>query len=350
MNSLSKTIGRYTRPLDRYFLPRQPPVCESALDHVGSYSYDFLDDYKVYGFKKCTLWPHYSVAAKHNIISETIYCPNRTEQLYNKLYKYPISDGDGCATTIGDQWSNYYHRYVDIIPKAFALRDPRLSDKKINLYITDYFRKDDIEIVEAMVPDNVEVKQISLRRRIRVDEYIHLPRLSINRNKPCKNHSSLGYLPDAYVEYYRGLVGDLWGIKWHNGGGVKNIYISRRKANKRRIQNEDEVENVLSKYGFETVVLEDMTVKEQAARFSEAKIVVAQHGAGLTNLLYLPKGSSVIEIFSSYRQDPEIYYSEASQKLSFAYHFIMAGSGLYTKSSDFVVDPDRIDNIVKGIA
>ncbi len=42
---------------------------------------------------------------------------------------------------------------------------------------------------------------------------------------------------------------------------------------------------------------EDLTLEEQVQTFSEAEVVLGPHGAGLTNMLYEPKGSKVTEMY-----------------------------------------------------
>ncbi|MBE9097329.1 tetratricopeptide repeat protein [Tychonema sp. LEGE 07203] len=78
----------------------------------------------------------------------------------------------------------------------------------------------------------------------------------------------------------------------------EKIYISREKASYRRIVNEEEVVGCLEKFGFRAVNLETMSVAEQAACLAAAKVVVAPHGGGLTNLVFCTPGTKVIEIFS----------------------------------------------------
>lgn len=78
----------------------------------------------------------------------------------------------------------------------------------------------------------------------------------------------------------------------------ERIYISREKASYRRIVNDEEVIGCLQKFGFRTVKLETMSVAEQAACLAAAKVVIAPHGAGLTNLVFCNPGTKVIEIFS----------------------------------------------------
>jgi tetratricopeptide (TPR) repeat protein/capsular polysaccharide biosynthesis protein len=78
----------------------------------------------------------------------------------------------------------------------------------------------------------------------------------------------------------------------------ERIYISRGQASYRRIVNDDEVVNYLQQFGFRSVKLETMSVAEQADCLAAAKVVVAPHGAGLTNLVFCNPGTKVIEIFS----------------------------------------------------
>lgn len=79
---------------------------------------------------------------------------------------------------------------------------------------------------------------------------------------------------------------------------VPRLYISRSKARYRRVANELAVLNYLAKFGFESVCLEEYSFKEQIALLSQAEMVVAPHGAGLTNLIWCKPQTRVVEIFS----------------------------------------------------
>lgn len=69
---------------------------------------------------------------------------------------------------------------------------------------------------------------------------------------------------------------------------------------RRSIKNIDELlkkiklsfpeENVYKK------ILDNKTIKEQASIFNQAKIVIAQHGAALSNIIFCKKGTLIIEI------------------------------------------------------
>jgi len=80
--------------------------------------------------------------------------------------------------------------------------------------------------------------------------------------------------------------------------GTKRIYISRREAIVRHVNNEDQVREVLASFGFEGVVSEELSVTEQAELFASAGAVVAPHGGGLTNIVFCPPQTKVVEFFA----------------------------------------------------
>lgn len=81
--------------------------------------------------------------------------------------------------------------------------------------------------------------------------------------------------------------------------GTGRIYISRANAEGRHVVNEKELLTALSAYGFERYVLEDLSVGEQVALFSNAEAVVGPHGAGFINLIFADE-PTVVELFGSY--------------------------------------------------
>jgi hypothetical protein len=74
------------------------------------------------------------------------------------------------------------------------------------------------------------------------------------------------------------------------------LYVSRRDSTRRVLLNEQEVEDALSKYGFNTITLSGMPVAEQIRRFSRARVIVAPHGSALANLIFAPSRAVVVEI------------------------------------------------------
>ncbi len=77
----------------------------------------------------------------------------------------------------------------------------------------------------------------------------------------------------------------------------KKVFISRKDAPKRRIINEDEVFELFEKHGFVRYEMSKLSVLDQILIMQNADIVVGEHGAGLTNILFCKQGTMVIELF-----------------------------------------------------
>jgi capsular polysaccharide biosynthesis protein len=66
------------------------------------------------------------------------------------------------------------------------------------------------------------------------------------------------------------------------------------------------------------VQLERVDLPEQIALFSRATTVIAQHGAGLANVLWMPPGSQVIEIIPD-DQDRREHFSRLAEVVGARY-------------------------------
>jgi capsular polysaccharide biosynthesis protein len=86
------------------------------------------------------------------------------------------------------------------------------------------------------------------------------------------------------------------------------------------------VELLLTKLGFETHYMETYPLAMQAQLVADAKIVVAPHGAGLANLLFARKGTSVVEIVPAGRYNATCY-PEKSRIFGLHHQLIFAAPG-----------------------
>jgi capsular polysaccharide biosynthesis protein len=90
----------------------------------------------------------------------------------------------------------------------------------------------------------------------------------------------------------------------------KRVYVSRKNAKYRHILNENEFQTAISHLNFSTYLLEEMSLSDQISLFKNAEIIIASHGAGLTNIVYCQSRTKIIEFF------PENYYEECYQNIS----------------------------------
>lgn len=296
------------------------PYSETVSNHIGAKTLQVTDDDEALIIPECTVWHRYSVAYRAQYVArETVKCPDRTAYVYESLRRFPRVRVDGTVATIGDLWPlNYYHKFVDMIPKLYGLHQAELNSQEMTLVLDDRFEEQDLPLIRALVPDRTQIRRLPSMRRVACDEYVHLPRLSTPNDRPCKNLSQLGGLPRAYINFYRRRLAQAFDIRFGEAEPSRRIFISRANASKRRMVNEEEVADVLASRGFETVAPEELSLLDQIELFAEASVVIGQHGAGLTNLLYVPAKTTVIEIFSSPDAAPP-HYSSAADLLDLDY-------------------------------
>ncbi|MCQ2959986.1 MAG: glycosyltransferase family 61 protein [Bacteroidales bacterium] len=97
--------------------------------------------------------------------------------------------------------------------------------------------------------------------------------------------------------YFVGKIPD--GIK--NKTYPKRIFVTRKKAKYRKIANEQEVINLVAKYGFTVIDFDDMTFWEQVAQMQSAECVVQIHGAGMANVVFAKRNTHVLELLHEYK-------------------------------------------------
>jgi len=87
--------------------------------------------------------------------------------------------------------------------------------------------------------------------------------------------------------------------------GERRLYVSRGDVGTRNICNEREVVDFLRSYNFEVVMPGELSLKGQLNLFNEAEIICGPSGSGLTNHIFAPKRSTLVEI------QPDSYINRA---------------------------------------
>ena len=77
---------------------------------------------------------------------------------------------------------------------------------------------------------------------------------------------------------------------------TRKVFISRLKASRRKILNEDAVVEFLKTQNWEIHYFEDYSFRKQREIMSKTKYLISLHGAGLTNLLFMKEGGKVLEL------------------------------------------------------
>lgn len=132
----------------------------------------------------------------------------------------------------------------------------------------------------------------------------------------------------------------------------RKIFITRNKANIRRIVDEEVLSTQLAAEGFVTVELEKLPLASQMAYFAAAETIVSPHGAGLTNLLWAKPGTTLVEIFPEGGVHGSAFFRIASQ-MGLDYYAIVGAAGDNRdrkdnpNNADIVVDVPAVMNFLR---
>lgn len=145
----------------------------------------------------------------------------------------------------------------------------------------------------------------------------------------------------------------------------RKIYISRARSRGRFVLNEEALIGDLEKEGFETVYAEQLSFRQQVSLFNAAKVLVSIHGAGLTNMLFMQEGTSVVEMLpyrnalldynksrNSFKHDAS--YVRLAAAMNLAYGFLQcehdAPQYRGTHMSNLYVDGPKLLNLVRALS
>lgn len=184
-----------------------------------------------------------------------------------------------------ESWSaqNYYHWLCDTLPRLLLLRQhystctllvpealPAFAQESLaylGFYNLLYIGKRDVLKVKTLLfPEPVASAgrhDMDLIQQVRDSLLQHLTPLDTSASKP------------------------------------KRLYVSRAGAKMRKPYNEEQIVALLQQYDFTVMYLEDHSLAKQIELLRDAEILVGMHGAGLTNLLFMPKGSQLIEFMNA---------------------------------------------------
>ncbi|WP_431857380.1 glycosyltransferase 61 family protein [Azospirillum sp.] len=128
--------------------------------------------------------------------------------------------------------------------------------------------------------------------------------------------------------------------------GSRIFYVSRRDAYARQILNEDEIIEYLSRYGVTVVTNSELSVREIAELFSDARCVIGAAGAGLANVLFSPPGTTVIDLTNDTMIEP-MYWMMCTQ-LRHRYGILIEDR--LNRLGDYVVPLSRFRALFEAIA
>jgi hypothetical protein len=220
---------------------------------------------------------------------------------------------------------NYYHWWLDFITKFEQLNRHEIPTN--NVIIRKLSKEYEVESIKPF-QEKYNIIEVSTDTTYHVKE-IYVPLMS----------SISGQTSSRKIDFIK-----------HNFDKSEStetlrIYVSRQNALDRRIQNHEEFLKLIENYGFKVCLLENMNLKQQIEVFRKSNVVLAPHGAGLTNLVFCRRGIKIIELFN--KNYFCSCYFEIAEYLEAEYYYYVDEAE--NKKSNIYVDIDHFKQFLDTI-
>lgn len=177
---------------------------------------------------------------------------------------------------------NYYHWLIDCLPRLAIAKHAEIDLDAIDHFLV--MNRPPAFVFETLSACGIPAsKCVSMHSK----EVLECDRLIATE------------LPTPFDRYPDWVIRDLRGLlaPRDHAEPKRLVYLSRKDARGRRVTNEAELVSRLAPMGFEVTTTSGMSVRQQTELFAGAKIIMAPHGAGLTNILFSAPGTTVIEFY-----------------------------------------------------
>jgi capsular polysaccharide biosynthesis protein len=249
------------------------------------------------------------ITSDREIIRQSVDGQKLNINFQAKQIKEKFNDSNilsGTYISLLSYWShshNFAHWLMDCLPKLALIESLDSSVKKnLKFIIPDNSPPYIVDSLKLLgIPEN---QTIQIQEESIIVENLILCRAAENPGRPKKIH---------FLAIRNKLLSSVVNEK-NVRLPTKRIYISRSQSS-RRIVNEEEILQILTKYNFEVIHCEKMSLAEQIRTFSEAEIVLGPHGAGMYNQIFCNSGISIVEIYNK-----EYWYHSSRIISSFMKH------------------------------
>lgn len=127
----------------------------------------------------------------------------------------------------------------------------------------------------------------------------------------------------------------------------RNVFIVRPSY--RNISNMEAIDNVLADHNFLKISPERLTIAEQIATFSNARLIIGVGGAAFTNMIFCDAGATIISLSQKQSVRPD-YWALMAHMLDHRFAMVACepvyGTSPYPTNLDVTVDPLLLTNAI----
>jgi Glycosyltransferase 61 len=186
-----------------------------------------------------------------------------------------------------DQYSyGYYHWVCETLPRIYLLT--LLPFRNLKVVLPGPTMKDKAYIKESLslLFPHIDFLFTQTQNMLKIEELIWVSRMG--NSNPCQFNPPL---MTSFRKFARGTIA---------ADNVvcpkRRLYISRKNADLRQCSNENEVENLVNKFGFETICFEDYSFEEKIKCCSQSEIMIGMYGAGFSHMIFMPDNSFILDL------------------------------------------------------
>jgi capsular polysaccharide biosynthesis protein len=223
---------------------------------------------------------------------------------------------------------NYFHWWVDSLARLALVK----NEVKLEEYVfiinspLNKFQAESLELLLGFKPN------LFIRNNIKL-EVDNLIVISPIRTKSAFSSFGLMRLRSAIYSCIQPIEYSY----------PRRIFILRSELAGRNIINMNELYPVLQAFNIQTIHLEHMAVRQQISLFRQAELVIAVHGAALTNIIFSER-VKIIEIFGSFAHQ---LYGQIARALDFPYQSVHAtGVSSTDKNADMRIDFHQLEKAI----
>ena len=193
-----------------------------------------------------------------------------------------------CVIVLHDRWSvtNYFHWVTESLVKLLLVRD-RIEYNGVPVIIPEHAAPFVIQSIRLLDP-NRPIVMMPSDKLVWVKSSVHV---DYSRLSGTHDPDMVRRVADEVLRCAAPFD--------NKNTGDNALYVSRDDAKCRKITNEKNLLLTLNQNKIQVVKLSGMDFIAQVNLFRKCKLLISPHGAGLTNGIFMPIDSKVIEITSS---------------------------------------------------
>ncbi len=295
------------------------------------------------------------VFSKDGIVEESLFA-DAHKKFYNWIYFFgqrllrrSVTLGKGLL--IFNSWSfGYFHWMTEAVPRLYLSRDflgshtlilPRVDNRIWNKEssIKSFIKKgSDLNWDDGFLHDSLSVFNISKIDWIEPTSLLKVRELRLQTSLAVSgnyNEKVMKELRQLYQRHYH----------CRDQTPIRNVYITRRLAERRTVENEEDVQSLLIDHNYEVVDMDQLTFGKQVELMFETRNLVGLHGAGLTNMMFMQEGSKILELKLAGDRSNHCYFALANA-MNLGYYYLYCLGETDVQNSDVFVDCEKLGSLV----